>query len=521
MKQEGVLVAFLGLLGCASSARILGLFPYKGATHFYVIQPLLEELASRGHELLVVSHNPRSEPKPNYTDLSIAYGDDPNMMFLDFNSFEKKKPTFFSNLWGSRKLQSLLALTKGYERAHSLSEVLSLANSTFDLVITEMFNSDVFYGLVYKIGAPVVAFGSCHIFPWNEDTMGAPALPSYLPNVIGSWGPKLGFLDRLRNTIEIWIARAFYRLVVHPKAQATAEKFLGPLPDLADIAANTSLFLVNSYFTLLGHRPFPPSVVEVGGLNVRTPKPLPMDLEKVFNKSKGVIYFSMGSILKGYTLPKEKEAMFISALSASGRTVLWKWESNISSRHPNIISGRWFPQGDILAHPKTELFIGHCGLLGLNEAVVRGVPVICIPIYGDQPTNSEYVREHGIGLVLDYWSLTEEKIRWAINEILYTSKYKENMRKLSSAYNDRPMSAVNTSVYWVEYILKHGPDALRSPHSQMPIWKREGLDIAVVLLSVFAALLVALVYITAWSFRGFKQLVKLAEIYFKVKEKKC
>lgn len=55
-----------------------------------------------------------------------------------------------------------------------------------------------------------------------------------------------------------------------------AKEFFGPnLPDLRDLAYQTNLFLVNSHFTINQARPTVPNFVEVGGLHIKQPKPLP------------------------------------------------------------------------------------------------------------------------------------------------------------------------------------------------------------------------------------------------------
>lgn len=49
--------------------RILGLFPHPAISHFRAFQPLLKELAVKGHEVVVVSHFPEKNPPENYRDL--------------------------------------------------------------------------------------------------------------------------------------------------------------------------------------------------------------------------------------------------------------------------------------------------------------------------------------------------------------------------------------------------------------------------------------------------------------------
>lgn len=55
-----------------------------------------------------------------------------------------------------------------------------------------------------------------------------------------------------------------------------AKKFFGEdLPDLRELAKNTSLLLVNSHFSTNQARPTVPNFIEVAGLHIREPKALP------------------------------------------------------------------------------------------------------------------------------------------------------------------------------------------------------------------------------------------------------
>ena len=75
------------------------------------------------------------------------------------------------------------------------------------------------------------------------------------------------------------------------------------------------------------------------------------------------------------------------------------------------------------AHPNLKLFITHGGLLSTQETIHRGVPVVGIPILGDQWMNMARTEAMGVGKILRFKSITEESIFWTITEVLENPKY--------------------------------------------------------------------------------------------------
>lgn len=72
----------------------------------------------------------------------------------------------------------------------------------------------------------------------------------------------------------------------------------------------------------------------------------------------------------------------------------------------------------ILAHKNVKLFISHCGMSGIYEAIDSGIPVIGIPVFFDQPHNIANIVHWGAGIVLDHKTLTKQIFLNAINEIM-------------------------------------------------------------------------------------------------------
>lgn len=82
----------------------------------------------------------------------------------------------------------------------------------------------------------------------------------------------------------------------------------------------------------------------------------------------------------------------------------------------------WLPQNDILAHPNVKLFISHGGMLSTLEALYHALPVLGIPLWGDQARNIECCVTAGWVLRLQLENITEQSFRWAVNEVLNNPK---------------------------------------------------------------------------------------------------
>lgn len=131
----------------------------------------------------------------------------------------------------------------------------------------------------------------------------------------------------------------------------------------------------------------------------------------------------MGSNLKSTMFTNESKVALLKTFSKLKQKIIWKYEEDLPEKPNNVLIDKWLPQSDILAHPNIKLFITHGGLLGLTEAIYNAVPIIGIPVYGDQELNVARAVESGWGLKLSYENLTESSIKWSIEHILSDSRY--------------------------------------------------------------------------------------------------
>lgn len=171
--------------------------------------------------------------------------------------------------------------------------------------------------------------------------------------------------------------------------------------------------------------------------------------------------------------------MILKVLANLKQRVIMKWESDEFEGKPeNVMVGKWLPQDGILNHKNVQLFVSHCGLGSAVESKYFGVPMLGIPIFGDQYKNAENIVKEGWGIRLDLKTLDEEKLSAAIDEMLNNPKYSETVKRASELYRDRPMNARDTAAYWVEYVIRHrGAKHLQYPGVHINLLQANSIDV--------------------------------------------
>ena len=105
----------------------------------------------------------------------------------------------------------------------------------------------------------------------------------------------------------------------------------------------------------------------------------------------------------------------------------------------NVLLVNRAPQLDVLK--RTSLFITHSGQGSTNEAVHYGVPMVCIPIFVDQPLVAHRVADElGLGIRLDFDKFTSDQLAESMTKVLTGKSYLE--RSLTYAQISRKYDAV-------------------------------------------------------------------------------
>ncbi|XP_065205535.1 UDP-glycosyltransferase UGT5-like [Planococcus citri] len=471
-----------------NSSNILGLFFMPAPSHYAFVRPLLNELTNRGHNLTVFTVF-ADQKLANYREIHVVEGFLPVVLkenslgetLKEISSFELLKNVIFKMIPKLKQMQQ-------NER------IMELVNSTdhYDLILTDIVHAEWYTAFAFKFTAPMINIYPNFIFPWFANYIGAGFHPAFVPILSTGVSFEMSFWERLHNTIVymVWMTVGQYYSTI--PSEELARQLFGQIPPLTEIVKNTSMTFINTYPPNYPSWALPPHVVQVGGMNIAPVEKLPENLEKFIGESEnGVIVFSMGSLFKGSIHPKKLEA-FLYAFSKIPYHVLWKWDGKVSPQiSSNIMLSKWLPQRDILAHPKVKLLISQGGLLSINEAIYEGVPILGMPIFGDQRTNIKFLVTNGDAELLEYNEITKEIVLEKIQKLLYDPKYKTNAGLLSDVFRDRPMSPLDTAIYWTEYVIRHnGAHHLRTAAVDLSWCQFLLLDVIVFLLAVFSSVLV-------------------------------
>ncbi|XP_058833856.1 UDP-glycosyltransferase UGT5-like [Topomyia yanbarensis] len=479
------LLLLIGLVTFAEGAKILCILPTGGKSHDIIGTAFMRPLAEAGHDVTVVTAYPTKNKPANYREIVLTglleeYADQETNMF---------------DMQGGL-LSAIVVLGVLYEMFPSLMHesvmkhpnVVNLRNSDekFDVVIVESFVAESFYGFAQHFDAHLITFSAFGNSMWTNDLVGTPAPPSHIAHFMLSFTDRMTFWQRFVNTAFTMLDRVYYEWFYLPSQKRYYdEAFPNAKRSFEQQMKNVSLVFLNQHFTLTAPRPYAANMVEVGGIQIDEPKPLPEDLKKYLDEAdNGVIYFCMGSNIQSKHLPEDKRDAFLQVFSKLKLRVLWKFENeSIPNQPANLMIKSWMPQNDILAHPNVKLFITHGGNLGTTESLYHGKPMVGIPIFGDQMMNVEKSVRAGYAVLLNFNDINEATVSHAINTVLNDPSYERSAQLTSARYRDKPMSAKQTAVYWVEYVLRHGgAPQLRSPAMELSLWQYHLIDVYAVML---------------------------------------
>jgi glucuronosyltransferase len=168
------------------------------------------------------------------------------------------------------------------------------------------------------------------------------------------------------------------------------------------------------------------------------------------------VFFSFGSYIDSGAMPKEKVDQILEAFRKTKKTIFWKYDGDVPAGVPdNVFIHNWFPQNELLAHQNVVLFITNGGSLSYQEALYHRIPMLIIPLNGDQFRNGLDAERNGYGKMLLFDDLNEKTLAKAIYDITSDKTYFTKIATASSKFMDNPIEPLREALFWISHVAKY------------------------------------------------------------------
>ncbi|CAI4226857.1 unnamed protein product [Auanema sp. JU1783] len=425
-------------------------------------------LAKAGHDVTLLAINPfeeedttvkvdpivkvkKMEARSGYTQASLNERQS-EFIYKDMSIF---------NVQAVRHSMTLFSgfLQKICEALVQNKEVLDwLKAEKYDLAFVYMYHPCPI-GIVHYAEIPTwIWLNSGMLMDQIAHIVGVPTVPSYVPTMIMEAQDKMNFFERTKSFMgHTLVNLLFDRMMTNPETEFWRKHVDPNFPHIADLSKECPLVMVNSNDLYQLPRPTLAKVINIGGIGmqIKDGKPLPKDMDELFQKAKGVIYFSFGSVAPAHLMP---ESWKISILQVVSRLPNYQFimryeKDDLNDRLPqNLKLFKWVPQTDILQHPKTKAFITHGGYNSLQETIAAGKPMLAVPLFGDQPKNAMIAKKHGIAVVISKSQIDNpDVLERGLLEIINSPSYAEKALRLREMVRHQPISPEELLIRWTEF----------------------------------------------------------------------
>uniref|UniRef100_A0A8R1HWJ8 glucuronosyltransferase n=1 Tax=Caenorhabditis japonica TaxID=281687 RepID=A0A8R1HWJ8_CAEJA len=143
------------------------------------------------------------------------------------------------------------------------------------------------------------------------------------------------------------------------------------------------------------------------------------------------------------------------------------WQSNLSAEQiyqihglripSNVMVSSWVPIKELLAHENIEYIICHGGINTVNELGLFGVPVLGVPLQGDQASNLARVVDLGAAELMTIIELNNGKLDEMMEKMRKNlPKYWQRSEKLARMLAQHREFHSGYQKFWLNWVARHG-----------------------------------------------------------------
>uniref|UniRef100_A0A8C6AB53 glucuronosyltransferase n=1 Tax=Marmota marmota marmota TaxID=9994 RepID=A0A8C6AB53_MARMA len=400
--------------------------------HWINLKTILEEFTQRGHEVTVL--------RPSGS----VFVDGDKSSAIKFESYpaslSREDVENLYNQWINNLQVNFFYYIENICRDAVLNKkfMAKLQESSFDIILSDTICpcGELLAEILKK---KTFVYTVCFSFGYTFE--------KYILFIWTKLSDQMTFIERVKNMLYMLYFDFWFESFNEKRWNQFYSEILGQPTTLSETMAKADIWLIHTYWDLEFPRRTLPNVVFVGGLHCRPAKPLPKEIEDFVQSSREncIVVFSLGSMIGNFT--EERANLIASALAQIPQKVLWRFDG----KKPDTLG----PNTQLYKSSKTKAFITHGGTNGVYEATYHGIPMVGIPLFGDQTDNISHMKIKGAAVRLYFHTMTSTDLFEVLNRVIKDPLYKENAMRLSKIHHDQPVKPLDHSVFWIKFVMHH------------------------------------------------------------------
>ncbi|XP_065059184.1 UDP-glucuronosyltransferase 1-6-like [Rhopilema esculentum] len=494
------------------------LVPFPWPSHYKLLETIGEELKKRNHDVVMVI--PSTETYRNNSHLKTVDYKVPKIGNNTFVRIAEKRLETAAGFGVNWLVEYVTLLEKIGRALMEENAVMKIAQEADIIISDTAFLVAPIFADYHKLPLVFVSpFG--HLPGCMADTFGNIENPALVPTFVATalfegigLPQRMNFLQRSFNFMSNIISKILRDLITLPILRPLTKRYSSKT--LLQLWSEVPLVLIPMDYSLEYPRPDLPHVKMIGPLSPKeNSSPLPDPFRNIVKEAQnGIIIVSFGIT---NNLHSRDTLRILESLMALKYSIVWKYnttkvenmiheygskkhriqknkafcenglqecrscnnDSQRSNRNmncsitctltpckspsflkvgDNVYIYDWIPQQHLLQHKKTKLFVTHCGLNSLYEALYHNTQVLCVPLFGEQFDSAGRVVSRNIGKAMRLKDLNTETLQDAVYDLTHNRVYIENVKKIALRLRRSKVSPAEKAAYWIEYVLAENGD---------------------------------------------------------------
>lgn len=352
------LIGVIFLVASVSCANILQIYPWPYHSHYKFHQDLLNIFLERGHHVTMISEV-RFNSHENFTQIHL---NESTQLVDNMKPLEIEQ----SNMKFLLDFRYFVDLALMYSRQLRNPEVQKLIRdgrkNHFDLIYAEFYDFNPMMAFAGLYDCPIVLVSSMDASKVFHQMVGNDVNSVTQPESIEFpfQSGQMTFWERGTSVVFDFLSLGVLMPIMKLIYRYEIKKTFATVTATPDEIEDRVVMLMSNTNPAMGFLRPSTNTLHIGFISIKPPKPLPEgDLKEFVEISEhGVIYMSLGSIVKSSELDRRIIQTFVDVFARLKYSIIWKFEDDaVTNTTANVFITKWTPQADLLAHPKMKLFI--------------------------------------------------------------------------------------------------------------------------------------------------------------------